>query len=293
MQGFMVRKRKLLLGAVLMLVALGLLTSGQQHSGPLGRSVGVVGAPVQAVVDAVANWIGSVVDNYVLLVDAKEESRRLRAEVDELRRELMKVKEFEYENRRLKALLEFDKSTDLPLLPARVSGRSAAAWYRTLVLDKGTTEGVEVGSPVVTAAGVVGRVYEVGADSCRVLLLTDASSAVDALVQRSRAQLVVEGNMSPNPKLLYLARGVDAADGDKVITSGLDGIYPKGLLLGEISNLKPMPGEIFQSAELSTSVDFARIEEVFVVLRPAGDFAENPVEGSDETGSAYSEEKDK
>jgi rod shape-determining protein MreC len=218
------------------------------------------------VVDAIAHSVGSVVDNYILLVGAREESATLRSEVQTLRRELLQVREFEYENQRLKELLAFKEATEFSLLPARVVGRSASAWYRTLVLNKGQDDGVTADSPVVSAAGVVGRVIELTGSTSRVELITDASSAVDALVQRTRAQLVVEGDMGPQPRLLYLARGVEASVGDKVITSGLGDIYPKGQLLGEIVELTTEPGEMFQTARLSPSADFTRIEEVFVII---------------------------
>jgi len=258
MQGFFARRRNILFGVAALVAALALLSSG--------RRAGVASVPGQSVFSSLAQTIGSVADRYVFLSSAEEEITTLRTEVSNLRSELLKVKEYEFENHRLKALLGFKESNTFPLLPARVTGRSASAWYRTMVLDKGILDGVRQGSPVVTAGGVVGRVYEAGSTTARVLLLTDASSAVDALLQRSRAQVVVEGDMGPNPRLLYLARGVDVEVGDKVVTSGLDGIYPKGLLLGEITRLRASPGDIFQSARLEPGADFSSIEEVFVIL---------------------------
>jgi rod shape-determining protein MreC len=260
------RKKSITIGGLLLLFTLGMLVSGKRQETAVARSLGVVAAPALTVVDAIAHSVGSVVDNYILLVGAREESATLRSEVQTLRRELLQVREFEYENQRLKELLAFKEATEFSLLPARVVGRSASAWYRTLVLNKGQDDGVTADSPVVSAAGVVGRVIETTGSTSRVELITDASSAVDALVQRTRAQLVVEGDMGPQPRLLYLARGVEASVGDKVITSGLGDIYPKGQLLGEIVELTAEPGEMFQTARLSPSADFTRIEEVFVII---------------------------
>lgn len=260
------RKKSITIGGLLLLFTLGMLVSGKHQETAVARSLGVVAAPALTVVDAIAHSVGSVVDNYILLVGAREESATLRSEVQTLRRELLQVREFEYENQRLKELLAFKEATEFSLLPARVVGRSASAWYRTLVLNKGQDDGVTADSPVVSAAGVVGRVIETTGSTSRVELITDASSAVDALVQRTRAQLVVEGDMGPQPRLLYLARGVEASVGDKVITSGLGDIYPKGQLLGEIVELTTEPGEMFQTARLSPSADFTRIEEVFVII---------------------------
>ncbi len=272
MFGFLSRYRSAILAGGLALLALGFLSAGGRRDDFLGRSVGLLGVPVQILVDGVANGLGSAVDRYVLLAGADREAERLRREVADLRRELLAVEEVGLENQRLKALLAFKQSTTLELLPARVVGQSALPWFRTLVLDKGARDGIAYDAPVLTPGGVVGRVYEVAPGASRVLLITDANSAVDAIVQRTRAQVVVEGRAGAECNVLYLARGEEAQAGDRVVTSGLDGIFPKGLLIGELVQVAAPPGEVFQSASLRPSADFARIEEVFVVQRqPSGE----------------------
>jgi rod shape-determining protein MreC len=250
-----------------MVVAAGLLLSAREGPGFLDRPLGLVGAPVQTLTHGVAEGVGSVVDHYVLLAGARREADRLRKEVADLRRELGAVEEVALENRRLKTLLGFKGSIDLPMLPARVVGRSASAWFRTATLDKGSEDGVLPNSPVVTAEGVVGRVYQVGPSASHVLLLTDTSSALDALVQRSRSPVVVEGRLTDSCRILYLARTDDARPGDRVLTSGLGDVFPKGLLIGEISKVEGTYGGAFRMAELRPSADFFHLEEVFVVLQ--------------------------
>lgn len=271
MLSFLSRYRGIILGGGLALLALGVLSGGGGGDGIVGRSLGLVGAPVQVLVRTVADGLGAAVDRYVFLVGASQEAERLRGEVAELKRELLAVEEVALENRRLKALLDFKESTDLTLLPARVVGRSASVWFRTLVLDKGASAGVVPDSAVLTPAGVVGRVYEVTPGASRVLLMTDANSAVDALVQRTRAQVMVEGRLGPTCRLLYLSRADEAQPGDRVVTSGLGGVFPKGLLLGEVATVETKPGHVFQRAELAPGADFSRLEEVFVVLPETGD----------------------
>jgi len=266
MFGFLLRYRGVIVGGGLTLLALGVLSSGREESGFLGRSLGLLGAPIQGAVRGGADGLGGVVDRYVFLVNTAREAERLRHEVADLKRELLAVEEVAQENQRLKALLEFKEATALRQIPARVIARSATAWFQTLVLDKGTGDGVAADSPVVTPAGVVGRVFEVSAAASRVLLLTDANSAVDAIVQRTRAQVLVEGRLGPTCRVLHLARGDEAAPGDRVVTSGLGGVFPKGLFLGEITQVEIHPGQVFHTAELAPSADFARLEEVFVVL---------------------------
>jgi rod shape-determining protein MreC len=261
MLGFLTRHRGVVVGATLMLLALGLLSSGGSS---LSRSMGLLTAPAQSVVRGAASGITDSVDRYLFLVGVQQEAERLRQEVAELKRELLAVEEIQLENGRLHALLEFKQSTDLNLLPARVVGRSSSAWFRTVVLDKGTDDGIAVDSPVLTPAGVVGRVYQATPGASRALLITDTNSAVDALVQRTRSQVLVEGQLLPTCRALYIGRGQEVEAGDQVVTSGLGGIFPKGMLLGRLAKIESLPGEVFQRAELVPSADFSRLEEVFV-----------------------------
>jgi len=264
--GFLARNRNRIAGTSLVLVAAGVLLSAREG----GRPLALVGAPAQTVTRGVVEGLGSALNHYVLLAGARQEADGLRQEVADLKRELLAVAEIAQENRRLKTLLDFKDATDLPMLPARVVGRSALAWFRTAVLDRGEADGVRIDCPVVTAAGVVGRVFQVSATSSRVLMLTDTSSAVDALVQRSRAPVVVEGRLGNRCRILYLARADDARPGDRVVTSGLGDVFPKGLLIGQIARVEPTHGGTFQMAELQPSADFTHLEEVFVVLQPTG-----------------------
>lgn len=267
---FLARHRGAIAGWSLSLLTLGLVLAGRDGATVLGRSFGLVASPVQDGAQTVTGGFGSLVDRYVFLIGAQRQASQLQHEVADLRRELLAAEEVYLENHRLKTLLHFKESTELPLLPARVVGRSASSWFRTLTLDKGADDGILPNSPVVTADGVIGRVYQTSPSASRVLLLTDTSSAVDALVQRSRAQVVVEGRLDPLCRILYLARTDDAVPGDRVVTSGLGDVYPKGLLIGEIVSVEPVKGGVFQRAELKPSADFSRVEEVFVVPARSG-----------------------
>ncbi|TAL18488.1 rod shape-determining protein MreC [bacterium] len=271
MQGLFTKRLSLIAGGLLLLLSVGLLTSGREGAGPENRSAGFVGLPLQGVASGAGRLFGGFVNRFIFFADAGEEVQKLRAEVDSLRFELLKTEEYRFENERLKSLLGFKEASFLDkMIPARVIGRSASAWYRTIVLDRGSLDGVKSGSPVVTSYGVVGRVYDVGESASRVLLLTDASSAVDGLLQRNRGQVLVEGDMTPNPRLLYITRGTDIEEGDKIVTSGLDGIFPKGVVLGHVGEARDEPGEMFVKAVLEPAVDFARLEEVFIITGTYG-----------------------
>jgi rod shape-determining protein MreC len=265
MVSFLARHRSFAVGSGIAAAVVALSLTVREKPGLLGSSAGLLGAPVQSLVHGVTRGLSSILDEYVLLAGAQREAERLRKEAGDLRRELLAVQEVAQENTRLRSLLGFQETTDLPMLPAQVIGRSASTWFRTVVLDKGSLDGVSRDSPVVTAEGVVGRIYQVNSSSSRVLLITDASSAIDALVQESRAPLVVEGRLGPSCRILYLARADEANAGDRVVTSGLGGTFPKGLLIGEISQVEATKAGVFQTAELRPSVDLSRLEEVFIL----------------------------
>lgn len=270
LSAMLARRRGALVGVGLAVLAFGFLAVQRERTARSARPLGLAAAPAQTVVSTLTGGLGSVLDEYVAVVGAKKEAAGLRRDVADLRRELASVNEVVLENRRLKTLLAFKESTDLPLVPARVVGRSASAWFRTVIVDKGADDGVVVNSPVVTAGGVIGRVCQVTRSSSRVLLITDTSSAIDAVVQRTRAQVIVEGRLGSPCRLLYLARNEDAAPGDRVVTSGLGDVYPKGLLVGQISKVDPAKGGVFRGAELLPVVDLSKLEEVFMVLPRSG-----------------------
>lgn len=261
------------MGAILTLLALGLLSAG---SGSVGRSVGLLTAPAQSAVRGVTSGVTGVVSRYLFLVGAQQEAARLRREVAELKQELLAVEEVQRENQRLHTLLEFQKASPLELMPVRVVGRSASSWFRTIVLDKGTRDRITLDSPVLTPAGVVGRIYQVTEAASRVLLITDPNSAIDALVQRTRSQVLVEGQLKPTCRALYIGRGEEVSAGDRVVTSGLGGVFPKGLLLGSLADVEAPPGAVFQRAELIPSADFSRLEEVFVGVSTATQVPSQP-----------------
>lgn len=216
--------------------------------------------------DAVSeNLIGGW-NRYLWLIDTEKENDRLQAENRRLAAELNNVEEIRLANERLRRLLEFRDSFALPALPAQVVAVDASSWFRTVVIDKGNTDGVREGMPVVVAEGVVGRVIRSAPNESRVLLLTDASSAVASLVQRNRTRGVVRGQ-GDVLTLDFALRQKDIEVGDRIITSGTGGVFPKGLVIGEVTRTAREQYGLFQTVTVSPAVDFARLEEVLVLLK--------------------------
>jgi len=250
----------------LALASLVFVLRGDAARNSAARLVGSVTAPVQKLISMAGNGIGSVIDHYVLIVESEEEVDRLNEEIAKLKREILVINEAALENKRLKSLLDFSESLDFEKVVAgKVIGHSASPWARTILLNKGEADGISKDSAVMTPGGVVGRIYETSPNASRALLITDVNSAVDALVQNTRAQVLVEGTLEATCRVLYLARGEEIKTGDKIITSGLGTVFPKGLLLGVVSEIETAPGEVFQRVKLTPSADLLRLEEVLVI----------------------------
>ncbi len=222
-------------------------------------------SPLQKAVMYSTDAIGSLIDSYVLLVNLKRENVALRRMVTELREENNLLREKAIANERLRNLLRFSKKIPRSMLPAQIIGIDPSSWFRTILIDKGTKHGVKRGVAVVSPEGIVGHVLQTSHHYAKVLLITDFNSSVDAIVQRSRAKGVVEGNGENLCRLKYASRTQDIQLGDNVVTSGLGGRYPKGLMIGKISKIEKKSFGLFQHAEIMLSVNFTKLEEVFVI----------------------------
>lgn len=190
----------------------------------------------------------------------QEETRLLRAQVGELR-------EAAQENSRLNHLLEMSSPARKATVAARVIGKDVTNWFRTVLIDKGANEGIQRHMAVVAPEGLVGRVVDVTARAARVQLITDPESAIGCLIQRSRVTGVAAGTQSGAVQIKYLPLMTDVVVGDRVITSGMGGIVPKGIPLGKVVRTSRPNGALFQETEVQALADFSRLEEV-VVLKP-------------------------
>ena len=217
-----------------------------------------------------ATWIATKVGNwgesYFRLVGVSQENRLLKEENRQLRAKLQEMEEIQLTNQRLQRLLEFREEQELPALQARVIADDSTSWFRSVMLDKGSSDGVVMGSPVVVAEGVVGRVIRVAPHAARVLLITDASSALSALVQKSRARGVIRGAGGVLTLDFALLQNTIAV-GDLVITSGQGGVFPKGIPVGTVARVERRNYDMFQTVVVTPNVDFSRLEEV-LILKP-------------------------
>lgn len=205
-------------------------------------------------------WFG-----YIYLIGLREENRQLSDETSELRGRINALNEAGQENQRLRDLLSFKETTGYRTTTARVIGVSPLSSFKTIVIDKGSIDGVRNGMAVVSNDGVIGKILSSSAKTSKVLLITDRNSDVDAIIQRSRDSGIAEGGDSGPIQLKYLSKNADAVVGDIVVTSGIGGVFKKGYIIGTISRVDKKAGLMFQYVEIEPSVNFSKIEEVLVI----------------------------
>jgi rod shape-determining protein MreC len=238
---------------------------GQLKNEPVGAVLMWVLRPLQIVAQGTANWFIGIQENYLTLSGFKSENERLRKRIQALEVERQRLLEAEATNRKLQQLLDF--RVELPGKPvtASIIANSASSWFQGCILDKGSADGVHKDMAVVTPLGVVGKVVSVTARSAKVILLTDANSGIDVMVQRTRSRGIVSGSLDSGTVLKYMKRSEDVQVGDRLITSGLDGVFPKGLMAGTVIKVNKQSLGLFQSIEVLPAVQSALVEEVLVV----------------------------
>ena len=229
-------------------------------------------APVQSIVSNVGFNFRKVGLSTGELMTAYRDNQALRAENDEIRQNNLNVTEVAAENVRLRSMLDYKKGANqFDLITATVVGRNLGTWNNTIIINRGSADGITKDMAVVTPQGLVGSVVNVYAKVAKVQLILDPRSAVGTLVQRpeSRVAAIVEGSgASPlTPRMVNIARDADIIKSDKLITSGFGGIYPKGLLIGEVVDIVNEDGGLLKYAYLRPAVDFGRLEEVSVIVR--------------------------
>ncbi|MEE9172720.1 MAG: rod shape-determining protein MreC [candidate division NC10 bacterium] len=204
-------------------------------------------------------------DNYVDLRFVRQENRRLHEEIEALQTRLRVLEEARGENQRLKTLLGLRESLSFTVAPAGVVGKDATNWFHSVLIDRGSRHGIERHMAVIAPGGLVGQVVEVTPSSARVQLITDPVSSVGALLQSSRVTGLLVGAQSGRIRIRYLPVRAEVRAGEVVVTSGLGGVYPKGILVGKVVAVDRRSGALFQEATVEPGIDFSRLEEVLIV----------------------------
>jgi rod shape-determining protein MreC len=266
---FWLRYRKYTRLLLVLLAAFSLLTLQQVRPGEsqwLAEGIAAVTAPVQSAFARMHRGALGLWTTYLEWKGLRLNAERLRIEVTALRLRQLRQDELEAENARLRALLDVRERIAVRTVGAEVVAREWNGFTRGLTINRGRADGLERLAPIIVTAGVVGRVLELRRNSAVIQLLTDPASSIGGVVHRTRAQGLVEGVAGGRLRLKLAAREEGFSAGDLVSTSGMGGLFPKGLPLGRVVQVHPATG-LFRLADLEPAVDLAKVEEVLVLPR--------------------------
>lgn len=236
--------------------------------GPIRRTVVWLTSPVQRAIVGVVSASQDAWYGYADLRQVRERNLTLQTEVLRLSAEKQKLGEVQAENERLKKMVSFAESVpDMALVGAPVIAFGADPKLRSIRIGRGSADGLRAGLPVVTPAGVVGRISNVYDNVADVLLITDPTSAVAALTQRTRTRATARG-VGDHVRLDFIVKSDNIEANDILLTAPSGGLFPKGLILGTAIKVSDSPGAhgLFKSADLKPAVDFDRLEEVQVIV---------------------------
>jgi rod shape-determining protein MreC len=270
MQEFVKRNSLFLSCALLVFLSLGLMSASVHNRQLASTGAGVVSwilSPVDSFYKGILSSVRGSWERYIYLVGVEDERDQLANRLKALESQNSQLIELSNENQRLRLLLNYREELKSDGILARVVSRDPSNWAESVTVDRGTNDGVKEGQAVVDGNALVGQVIAVSTSSAKVLLITDNVSSVDVIVQSSRAQGIIEGNLTENLRLKYLLREQSVKMGDRIIASGLDGIFPKGALVGIVSKVKDDPNGMFQNLEVEPSTDMSRLENVLIITK--------------------------
>ena len=263
------RKLVLIIGFIVLIAVniIGLsVTSRRSTSFGIERIAISAIAPFQELVTRTLRFTRDIWRQYFYLVTVAKENQILMHQMNQAVENKNQWRETEMANTRLRNLIDFQKNISERVIAAEVVGKDPSTWFKTVIIDKGEADGLSKGLPVVISQGIVGQVIEVSNHYSKVMLIIDSNSAVDSLVQRTRARGVIKGASTDQCRLDYVLRKNDVRIGDTIVSSGLDGVYPKGLRIGHVSRVIEHDADIFHEVIISPFVDFEKLEEVLVIL---------------------------
>jgi rod shape-determining protein MreC len=254
------------LAVVAMVVDRRVLSPRSELSGWTGAVLDVA-VPVQKVIALPFELTRSAWRSYVAVVGVGEENEVLRSKLAQLAEENLQLREALVASGRLERIAAIREEFEVPMLPSELVGVDASAWFRSVLVNRGRAHGVQSGMPVISEHGLVGLITSTSNSASKAMLVLDRQSAVDGIVQRSRSRGIVRGGGTDQLNFEFVVRESDVRIGDVVITSGLGGIHPKGIRIGEVTSVSDPGSDLLQTATLNPAVDFGRLELVFVMLR--------------------------
>jgi len=265
------KKMLLIVGAIVLIVVnitILYISGSRYRSFGFGRVAIFFVAPLQEAVTDSIRFAKGIWNHYFYLVSAAQENDNLKKKLSRAVAKNSQYNEVELSNQRLRNLLNFKETTTSKILAAEVISVDPSSWFKAVIIDKGSLDGVERGLPVVIRQGIAGQVVDVSSRYSKIMLIIDRNSSVDAMVQRTRARGIIKGEGTGQCLFKYVLRKDDVRVGDKIVASGLDGVFPKGLPVGDVKEVVRRNSGVFQEVRVVPYIDFEKLEEVLVILNP-------------------------
>ena len=267
------KKMLLIVGAIVLIVVnitILYISGSRYRSSGFGRVAIFLVAPLQEAVTDSVSFAKGIWNHYFYLVLVAQENDNLKKKLSRAVAKNSQYNEVELSNQRLRNLLNFKETTTSKILAAEVISVDPSSWFKAVIIDKGSLDGVERGLPVVIRQGIAGQVVDVSSHYSKIMLIIDRNSSVDALVQRTRARGIIKGEATAGQCLFkYVLRKDDVRVGDTIVASGLDGVFPKGLPIGDVKEVVRRNSGVFQEVRVVPYIDFEKLEEVLVLLNPS------------------------
>lgn len=265
---FLGQKKLIVLFIILFLVFLWMTYqirsgTGQPLKGILDRII----SPPQRFILIISDNLRGLWGHYILIVGKSKENERLMKEIEGMRTERNSYLELQEENRRLKSILSLKEHQTGYVATADVIGRDYSNWFRSVMIDKGETEGLKKDMAAITPSGLVGRVSQVTSGTARVVLITDRSSSLSGRIVRTRDEGILQGTGGGRCRLKYVRQSTELKVGDILLSSGLDGIFPEGLNVGTISHVERKGSGFFQEVEVIPAADLTKLDELIIVKK--------------------------
>ena len=234
------------------------------------RAIIAATSPIQTLISWSLEKVSSGFQNYLFLLHTRSENSLLLEENRKLLNQIASLRETQQENLRLRKLLQFQESLSIQSTVARVIARDVSTEFRAIRINRGDADGLRKNMAVITNEGVVGRILRTTPHTADIATIMDSNSAVDSIDERSRARGVIEGISDDSCQLKFVLRTDDIQPNDLMVSSGLGGIFPKGIPVGVVAKVNRKPFGITQEVEIKPSVDFSKLEEVLVVTHIGG-----------------------
>jgi len=225
----------------------------------IGPALKVIGKPI----DGIRGGFNA----YINLIDTKKENDELKAQLNRLRMENQRIQELERENKRFKTLLGFMETKPNTLIAANVIGEDLKNWFRCIIIDKGKSQGVREKMSVITPKGIVGQAVEIDQWHSKVMIINDTNSSIDVNIDGKNTRGLLEGTGQNILKLKYVIKNDAIEIGDKLFTSGKDGIFPKGVPVGIVMTVDRNKPGIFADIDVMPYNDFKQLDEVLIIKK--------------------------